>query len=259
MDYESAAPVIQQLRQSFGSSGTTTPSAVQEYNFYKNLPQAEQEAYIGVKRANPYLNLGDRFVQPTMGGDVKNEFETGLKPGEEPELRGRQAVEAAAGKVEGEALGGQERKKIQAPQMATLIKEARGILPSATSGRLDKAKTGTASFFGYSTDESKADKRLNVISAALTGNVPRFEGPQGVLDVELYKQAAGDVANRDIPYEDRLAALDTIETLNAKYLEPNLDTPINTQPVERTVVKTQISPSTGKRKIIYSDGTEEIQ
>lgn len=27
----------------------------------------------------------------------------------------------------------------------------------------------------------------------------------------------------------------------------------------RTVVKTQISPSTGKRKIIYSDGTEEIQ
>lgn len=36
---------------------------------------------------------------------------------------------------------------------------------------------------------------------------------------------------------------------------PNLNAPTK----KRTVVKTQYSPSTGKRKIIYSDGTEEIQ
>lgn len=264
-DYESAAPIIQQIRQQFGSGASSTvPSAIQEYNFYKNLPQDEQERYIGIKRANPYLNLGDRFVQPTMEGEVKNEFETGLRPGEEPAIKGKQAREAAAGKVTGEAEGGQARKEIQAPQMDKLIKEAEKILPQATSGRLDKMATGTASFFGKSTDESKADKRLNVISAALTGNVPRFEGPQGVLDVELYKQAAGDVANRDIPYEDRLAALQTMKDLNAKYMpKPNLNTTINTQGVtesapQRTITKTLVSPSTGMRKVIYSDGTEEI-
>jgi hypothetical protein len=69
-DYESAAPVIQQLRQSFGASaGSTIPSAIQEYNFYKNLPDVERGEYMKVKRS-PYLNTGDAFTNPYAENDI---------------------------------------------------------------------------------------------------------------------------------------------------------------------------------------------
>jgi hypothetical protein len=57
-----------------------------------------------------------------------------------------------------------------------------------------------------------------VIEGALTSSVPRFEGPQGVLDVELYKQMAADVANISKPRKDRLAALDAMEKLQDRYI-----------------------------------------
>jgi hypothetical protein len=51
---------------------------------------------------------------------------------------------------------------------------------------------------------------------------PRFEGPQGVLDVKLYERAAGDIANANLPVEDRLAALEQIKNMYKRY-SPNLD------------------------------------
>jgi hypothetical protein len=39
-----------------------------------------------------------------------------------------------------------------------------------------------------------------------------------VLDVQLYKQAAADVGNTLIPYQKRIAALNTVIELNQKYL-----------------------------------------
>lgn len=39
------------------------PASVKEYNFYNNLNRDEQERYLQMKRANPYINLGDTMTQ----------------------------------------------------------------------------------------------------------------------------------------------------------------------------------------------------
>lgn len=160
-----------------------------------------------------------------------------------PQIREAEAQSGARGQAVGEAEGAQDRKEVQAPAIDALIQEAKKILPNSTSGLGQQALTGAAKIVGTSTDSSKADARLKVLSAALTSTVPRFEGPQGVLDVELYKQAAADVANTSLPFEDRLAALDTMESLNKKYLadeSPKFQdgaTATNPQTGERIVFK----------------------
>ena len=111
-----------------------------------------------------------------------------------------------------------DKKVAQGISVIELAEKAKGLLPQASSGALSTLVTIAADAAGYATNKSKADGALNVISAGLTSNVPRFEGPQGVLDVQLYKQAAADVGNTLIPYQKRIAALNTVIELNQKYL-----------------------------------------
>ena len=128
-------------------------------------------------------------------------------------VKAAEAKGTETGKKEGELAN----KSIAAPQVLDLVDQAEKLLPQATSGRIQNIYTAANQVTGRSTKMSKADSRLDVIAADLTSNVPRMEGPQGVADLQLYKQAAGDVGNRNLPFEDRLAALETIKSTNEKY------------------------------------------
>ena len=105
-----------------------------------------------------------------------------------------------------------------------LLKDASGILNTGTpsSGMLESMATGTKQFFGQGGETSKSDQRLNMIAGALTMTQPRFEGPQGVLDVKLYEKQAGDLGNPNLPIETRLAAVQQMINLQKKYY-PNGD------------------------------------
>jgi hypothetical protein len=105
-----------------------------------------------------------------------------------------------------------------------LLKDASGILNtgSPSSGMLESMATGTKRFFGQGGETSKSDQRLNMIAGALTMTQPRFEGPQGVLDVKLYEKQAGDLGNPNLPIGDRLAAVQQMINLQKKYY-PNGD------------------------------------
>jgi hypothetical protein len=105
-----------------------------------------------------------------------------------------------------------------------LLKDASGILNtgSPSSGMLESMATGTKRFFGQGGETSKSDQRLNMIAGALTMTQPRFEGPQGVLDVKLYEKQAGDLGNPNLPIADRLAAVQQMINLQKKYY-PNGD------------------------------------
>ena len=74
-----------------------------------------------------------------------------------------------------------------------------------------------AAAIGKSTTGAEAIAALDVLSYSLVSNVPRFEGPQGVRDVEIYERAAGDLNNSKKPIKVRLAALDAMITLLKKY------------------------------------------
>lgn len=145
--------------------------------------------------------------------------EAGARQAQELNYSAPIAEQKQVGEAAGKKRAEIENRASGAPNQLMLIKQAREYLPNASSGLLDVGMRGAAGLVGKSTPSGQADRQLQVLSAALTGAVPRFEGPQGVLDVQLYKQAAGDVANPNVPYQDRLAALDTMEQLQNKYTE----------------------------------------
>lgn len=105
----------------------------------------------------------------------------------------------------------------KANDIINLANEAGGILKDASSGLIGGLKTTGAEALGMSTDSSKADARLKVISGQLVMNMPRMEGPQSDADRLLYQQMAGDIANPKVPRETRAAALQTIIGLQQKY------------------------------------------
>jgi len=103
-----------------------------------------------------------------------------------------------------------------------VIKEIQQILPNATAGYFDQAYKQANRAFGKSTSSSPIDTQLEILGTKLVMLQPRFEGPQGVRDVELYQKAAGDIANASLPIADRMAGLEQVKNIYKRYA-PNLD------------------------------------
>lgn len=84
-----------------------TPANVKEWNFYKQLSPEQQDQFLLMKRANPYLNIGGQMVQPvpTQPGQIGGVIEKTVPPEQTPEMKGKQAEAAAIGKATGEVLG----------------------------------------------------------------------------------------------------------------------------------------------------------
>jgi hypothetical protein len=207
------------LQALLGIGGNSLPAAIQEYQYLQGLTPAQKQEWYNNKRAAQVVNLGG--TQAVLSGtdptQLAEQFPVTLKPGEQPVVRGQQAEASAVGAAVGAASGAQKKKEINAPDIINLVQEAKKILPKATSGGAESLVKAGAQFAGISTDASKADRQLNIIGTRLTNYVPRFEGPQSDADVQTYKDAAGAVADTSLPYEDRAAALDTIEMLEKKY------------------------------------------
>jgi hypothetical protein len=127
-----------------------------------------------------------------------------------------------------------------------LMKSASILLSSEapSSGRLSNIVTGTREFFGGGGEASKADAQLNLLSGALTMKQPRFEGPQGVMDVILYQKLAGDLGNANIPIASRLATINQMIDLQKKYYPEGDWDSISTK--TQSATKTEAAKSAGK-------------
>jgi hypothetical protein len=149
-----------------------------------------------------------------------------------------------------------------------VIGDIEKLLPKASSGYIQRGFTGATRAASISTDMSKADTQLDLLAPKLTMLQPRFEGPQGVLDVKLYESMAGRLADSTLPYEDRLAALDQLKNIYKRYA-PNLDWTYSTKQTNassdsqsKKIAKegtVQDGPNKGKRAIQYTDGTIEYK
>lgn len=80
---------------------TTVPSAVREYQFFSQLAPEQQDQFLGVKRASPWINLGNQMVQPNLLNplDANAAYQVGLAPGEQPAIRAAQAGAEAQAKA----------------------------------------------------------------------------------------------------------------------------------------------------------------
>lgn len=101
----------------------------------------------------------------------------------------------------------------QYDEMMAALPSAREALKVATGSGIGSMRDTVQGVFGKTNPAAKAAASLDVIGAKFTSNVPRFEGPQSDKDTAFYKAAAGDLANRNVPNETRMAALDTVESM----------------------------------------------
>jgi hypothetical protein len=149
-----------------------------------------------------------KFMPSTM---PTYEYNPNLSPQQNREL---------AGKFEEDL-----RKNVKnAKESFETLKAASQILSSGlpSSGRLENIATGVREFFGSESEQAKQDSKLTILAQKLTGQVPRFEGPQSNVDVAMYQAAAGDLGNPNKTIGARLAAAQTLIDLNKKYY-PNGD------------------------------------
>lgn len=208
------------LRAKQMAMGGEAPSAVREYQYYNSLDDAGKENFLRVKRAQQNIDLGGSFarIDPRTGLPVSLADKT-LTPADLPENAAAKTAAQERAKIGAEAQGAMDKKALQAGGVLDLVQQAESLLPQATNGMAQNVLTSAQSAIGVSNERTQADKQLAVIGAGLVSNVPRMEGPQSDADVKLYRQAAGDVANPNIPTGDRLAALQQIKSLNQKYVK----------------------------------------
>jgi hypothetical protein len=144
-----------------------------------------------------------------------------------PNKPGMPSIDAATGKptvYEPASTPAQEKIKDKATKAATiptLLNEAKKLIPQATGSKLGNLADEAAATFGESTTGAQKIASLKAIEAQLILNMPRLEGPQGVLDLILYKEAAAQVGNPKIPANTKLAALQTLEDINKRTANPS--------------------------------------
>ncbi len=100
----------------------------------------------------------------------------------------------------------------------SILNEARPLMDKTTGSYAGVALDKAAQTFGVATEGAKASAQLKALEGALVSKMPKMSGPQSDKDVLLYKQMAGQIGDPTIPVEQRRAAMDTIESLNIKYL-----------------------------------------
>lgn len=252
---DGVANTVSQLRTHFGSN-STTPSAIQEYNLYKQLPPDEQEQYLNVKRANNPLNMGNYYgrVNPVTN-NVEKVADIEIKPDNEPALKGQQKAAETKAVAEATTQTSDERVLPVIDQLTKYNQE---------SFDMPYADTGIARFAErMSPIISTQNKRKNtdLLKQARLDLAAPLAKQLGVNPTDKDFQASLDrIFDTNSNKTSRQAQIDALAERIKIRQKPNLNSPINPQqPQGRTVVKTQVSPSTGKRKIIYSDGSEEIQ
>ena len=238
---ESRDAINTKILMSAIGGGADQPAKVREWEYFDKLEPSKKKQYLNLHR-----DIAGE------GSVIDNEGSIAVLPGYQRSVAGRAAAAQnaknqsdlsyalpikqaeALGAETGKKLAVQKTKEMQAPANLDLLDGAEALLPQASSGTISNIGTKAANFAGISTKKGKADESLKGIAANLVLNVPRMEGPQSDKDTALYKQAAADVANPNIPAESRKAAIDTMKSLQLKYLQGSTQQPQQSQPQQQS-------------------------
>jgi hypothetical protein len=128
-----------------------------------------------------------------------------------------EAQGAARGGAMGTAEGAILTRALKAEGITDILDIAEPLIDEATGSGSGAARDKLAAFFGVSTEGAQATAQLLPLQAAIMLNQPRMEGPQSDRDVELYRQAAGQIGDPSVPRETKKAALQTIRRLQDLY------------------------------------------
>ena len=94
-------------------------------------------------------------------------------------------------------------------ELTEITKEG-GLIDQSTGSGAGRLVDLGAGFFGKATEGARAIGNLQPIADLVLKMVPRFEGPQSDKDTKSYKEAAGELANPNLPTEIRKGAGKTV-------------------------------------------------
>jgi len=94
-------------------------------------------------------------------------------------------------------------------ELEDITKEG-GLIDQSTGSGAGRLVDVGAGFFGKATQGARAIAKLQPIADLALKMVPRFEGPQSDKDTKSYKEAAGELANPNLPTEIRKDAGKTV-------------------------------------------------
>lgn len=110
-----------------------------------------------------------------------------------------------------------EKKGIAAGQTISNLDLAEPLIDAATGSLAGAGVDKLAAVFGEAPKGAQAIAQLKVLQANLMTSMPRMEGPQSDRDVQLYREAAGQIGDPAVPREIKKAAVRTIRTIQEKY------------------------------------------
>lgn len=160
----------------------------------------------GINRFDPISGT----VSPTDYTAAEGTAEAGDKA--------RVTAEASAqGQALGTAQGAILTRAMNSENIDSILDIAEPLIDEATGSGTGAARDKLAAFFGESTQGAQAIAQLLPLQAAIMLNQPRMEGPQSDRDVQLYREAAGQLGDPSIPGATKKAALQTIRRLQEQY------------------------------------------
>lgn len=198
-------------------------SDVQNWEYFQKLSPEQQKQWMSLQRQptapqlaviNGVPTLVDR-IQGTQMPLTNLQSEIGATTAK----AGAEAEAKALGAAKGEAQGGLAKKGINAMNVLETLELADPLVDVATGSGTGAAADRVASFFGESTTGDQAIAKLKIIQANLMTNMPRMEGPQSDRDVQLYREAAGELGDANVPRGRKKAAISMIRALQEKYAE----------------------------------------
>jgi hypothetical protein len=202
---------------------SSRPSSVQEWDFFSTLPQEMQQRYLEMKR-NPNMVVREvggapTVVAPSIGFGTKttplSTLQTEATAAQT--LKGAEAEGGAVGKAKGEITGGVLTKGSNAGTVTAMLDIADPLIDAATGSLAGASRDKLAAVFGAAPQGAQAIAQLKVLQAGLMTNMPRMEGPQSDRDVQLYREAAGQIGDPMVPKEIKKAAVEAIRTIQERY------------------------------------------
>ena len=125
----------------------------------------------------------------------------------------------------------EQQKTQDANDALDILKQAAPLIKQSTSSGIGSAYDYAAGLIGKSTPGADTAAQLKVLGGALVSKMPKMSGPQSDKDVLLYKEMAGRIGDPTVPQSQKIAAMNAINELQARYAgvnpaELNYDKPV---------------------------------
>lgn len=203
-------------------------SSIAEFEFYNKLPsEDDKKTFMALQRTPVLPQVGTVNGVTGLIDRTATNADQAFMPltTQDAEIAAiiRKALEESRAKAKGGAIGdaegGIEKKAYSARNVIEKLDLADPLIDAATGSLAGAGVDKLAAAFGGSPSGDQAIAQLKVLQADLMTSMPRMEGPQSDRDVELYREAAGQLGDPTVPRGRKKAAVQMIRSLQQKYEE----------------------------------------